>query len=84
MKVAMENVILIGCPQGFAPLTSKRHMSPMRRGLMRFLSFYSVFPGLRAPGFEVSVDLFDEIITRVDWEGGENKSKPGKYGGATM
>lgn len=25
MKVAMENVILIVCPQGFAPLTSKRH-----------------------------------------------------------
>lgn len=56
----------------------------MRRGLMRFLSFYSVFPGLRVPGFEVFVDLFNEVITRVDWEGGENKSKQGKDGGATM
>lgn len=62
----MENVILIGCPQGFAPLTSKRHTSLMRRGLMHFLSFYSVFPGLRAPGFEVFVDLFDVVITRRD------------------
>lgn len=68
MKVAMENVILIGCPQGFAPLTSKRHTSPMRRGLMHFPSFYSVFPGLRAPQFEDFVGLFDEVITGVDWE----------------
>lgn len=66
MKVAMENVILIGCPQGFAPLTSKRHTSPMRPGLTHFLSFYSVFPGLRAPGFEVFVDLFDVVITQRD------------------
>ena len=27
MKVAMENIILIVCPEGFAPLTSKRHTS---------------------------------------------------------
>lgn len=71
----MENVILIGCPQGFAPLTSKRHTSPVRRGLMRFRGFYSVFPGLHAPEFEVFVDLFDEVITRRDWKGGGNKSK---------
>lgn len=56
----------------------------MRRGLMRFLSFYSVFPGLRVPGFEVFLDLFDEVITRVDREGGENESKQGKDGGATV
>lgn len=37
MKVAMENAILIVCPQGFAPLTSKRHTSPMRWVLMSFI-----------------------------------------------
>lgn len=77
MKVATENVILIGCPQGFAPLTSKRHMSSMGRGLMRFLTFLSVFPGPSMPRFEVFVDFFDEVITGLDWEGGENSEQAG-------
>lgn len=80
----MENVILIGCPQAFAPLTSKRHTSPMLWGLMPFLSFYYVFPVPCAPGFKVFVDLFDEVITRVDWEGREKNSRLGKDGSATM
>lgn len=40
--------------------------------------FYSVFPGFLALCFEVFVDLFDEVITPVDWECKENKRKSGK------
>lgn len=42
MKVAMENVILIVCPQGFAPLTSQRHTTQML-GVMICFSFYLFF-----------------------------------------
>lgn len=49
MKVAMENVILIVCPQGFAPLISERHTSPTRRGLMRFSFLLRVSWLPRAP-----------------------------------
>lgn len=80
MKVAMENVILIVCPQGFAPLTSKRHMSHIcwvwwYVSPLLLLFFFILFCAPPPTHFHKSyfrgfVDsLFDEVITLLDWEG---------------
>lgn len=74
MKVAMENVILIVCPQGFAPLTSQRHTTQML-GVMICFSFYLFFIFFCFLHFHISYfsgfadGLFDEVIMPVDWEG---------------
>lgn len=71
MKVAMENVILIVCPQGFAPLTSQRHTTQMS-GVMICFSFYLFFIFFCFLHFHISYfsgfadGLFDEVITPVD------------------
>lgn len=82
----MENVVLIVCPQGFAPLISERHTPPPPNasGAWCVSPFYSAFPGLLALRFELFVDLFDEVITRADWEGEENKRKSGKHDAGPM
>lgn len=49
---------------------------------MRFSLLFCVSLPSAHPRFEVFVDLFDEVITPVDWEGGENKRKQGRDGGA--
>lgn len=79
MKVAMENVILIVCPQGFAPLTSKRHtyagcddmflfvlvlFFSSTTALPQILFFGGLWVGGGAQLFVES--LFDEVITSVD------------------
>lgn len=78
MKVAMENVVLIVCPPGFAPLISQRHTSPTRRGPA---AFSRPPPALR---FEVFVDLFREVITPADREGDENRRKSGERDAGPM
>lgn len=60
MKVAMENILLIVCPPGFAPSTSTRHMCGRDMLLFCFWYFCNTIPIPLAR---------DEVITLLDGVG---------------